>query len=64
MDERYINLNDETLEKLLVIVLVVGDAEKILSCGGFHGGDNVVLCLKVLDPTCIQLSGVVAEEKQ
>jgi len=59
----YTNLNDETLKKLLVIVLVVGDTEKIVSCGVFHGSDNVILSLKVLNPTCIQLCGVVAEEK-
>lgn len=58
------NLNDETLEKFLVSVLVVGDTEKVLSRGVFHGHDNVILCLKVLDPTCIQLRGVVAEEKE
>lgn len=62
--ERRGYLNDETLEKLLVSVLVVGDTEKVLGRGVFHGGDNVVLCLKVLNPTGIQLRGVVAEDKK
>lgn len=62
--EWWIYLNDEILEKLLVSVLVVGDTEKVLSRRVFHGGDNVVLCLKVLNPGRIQLRGVVAEDRK
>ena len=56
-------LNDESLEKLFVRVLVVGDTKEILSSRVFHGGDNIILCLKVLNPTCIQLRRVVAKER-
>ena len=56
-------LNDESLEKLFVRALVVGDTKKVLSRRVFHGGDNVILCLKVLNPTSIQLRRVVAKER-